>query len=567
MRKAAFVAVLGCGGCLGSLISGAGGAPTAGTTGGSSSGVASSGTTAGGGSTTGAGTSSGTGTAGGSSGTSTGGTTGGSTTGAPDAGAALPPWIGVIGTGANLGIGVYGSPVLSTARKYHNLKLEDDGPDPRYAFDGGGRYSLVPLVEPLRPLPLPGWSDYQYPNDIFGETPHTALGNQLTALSLAADAGELVSVQTDVGDPWSCIGDVDREGSGRAYQASLAEARVISALAADAGRAMRYDAVVLTGGECDSYDLGYEPKLLQLWVDYDGDLRGITGQDGGVTLVETQQSAIDPYPDGTGSMLELWQAGVDYPGKIVCAGPKYQYAYAPDSYHLLPSGYVRLGEKYAEVVAAIEAGRGWAPLEPTGATHAGNLVTISFRVAFPPLNWDENQPAGHQTANTAWAMGRGFEVTDLASGLQIPIESAEISGDDVVLTLGFDPDAGALPDGGIELGYAMTTDAPGVLVAGQPAGRHGALRDSDPLVGIDAETLDVQVVQGSATVTGLFNYRAVWDRVAPGELPKETVVLAVDPASSTLTLSNPWPGPTGTDALTFWHEQRNYCVDFQMRLP
>jgi len=476
-------------------------------------------------------------------------------------------WVGVIGSGANLSVGVYGSPVLSTTRKYGNLKLEDDGPDPRYTFDGGGLFSLVPLVEPIRPMPLPGWTDYQYPNNIFGETPHTALANQLTALSLAADAGELVSFATVVGTIYSCIGDINKEGTGRAYSSSLSEARAIAAIAADAGRTIRYDGVVLTQGECDWYNLLYETQLLQLWFDYNADMRRITGQDGGVALIETQQSAIDPYPNGEGSMLELWQAGVDYPGQIVCAGPKYQYAYAPDAYHLLSSGYIRLGEKYAEVMAAIEAGQGWTPLQPATVTHVGNIVTVSFQDSFPPLSWDDNQPAGHQTANTAWAMGRGFEVTDLGTSQELTISSAEISGDDVVLTLGFDPDAGVIPDGGIEVGYAMTGDMLGVLEAGQPAGRHGALRDSDPFVGIDAETLTVEVTQGSATISGLFNYRAVWDRVAPGELPRETVVLAIDSTSSYITLSNPWPGATGSTELTFWHEQRNYCVDFQMSVP
>ncbi len=561
MRMAVLLAALGCDGCLCAIADGSSSASAASTTGGPSpvSGTAAGATSSSNGTSGGGATSTGTtGTTGGVS-----STTSGSTTGPPP----LPVWVGVIGSGANLSVGVYGSPVLSTTRKYGNLKLEDDGPDPRYSFDGGGLFSLVPLVEPIRPLPLPGWSDYQYPNNIFGETPHTALANQLTALSLAADAGELISIPTVVGTIYSCVGDINKEGTGRAYSSSLSEARAIVAIAADAGRTVRYDGVVLTQGECDSYNLLYETQLLQLWFDYNTDLRRITGQDGGVPLIETQQSAIDPYPNGEGSMLELWQASLDYPGQIICAGPKYQYAYAPDAYHLLASGPVRLGEKYAEVIAAVEAGRNWKPLQPSAATHVGNVVTVAFQDSFPPLNWDDNQPPGHQTANTAWAAGRGFEVTDLGTGQELPISSAAISGDDVVLTLGFDADAGVIPDGGIEVGYAMTGDMLGVLEAGQPAGRHGALRDSDPLVGVDAETLTVQVTEGSTTIQGLFNYRAVWDRVAPGELPRETVVLAIDPTSSYLTLSNPWLGPTGSAELMFSHEQRNYCVDFQVTVP
>jgi hypothetical protein len=457
--------------------------------------------------------------------------------------------------------------VISDRIRYDNLKLEDDGPDPRYSFGDGGLFSLVPLVEPIRPTPLPGWPDDQYPNNIYGETPHTALANQLTALSLAADAGNLISIQTVVGWSGHCMSDIDKEGTGRAYPSSLNEARVATALAADAGRTVRYDGIVLTHGECDAYNLDYEAALLQFWFDYNGDLPPITGQDGGIPLIETQQSTVDPYPDGTGSMLEQWQAGVDHPGEIICAGPKYQYGYAPDNLHLPSAGYIRLGEKYAEVIAAIEAGRGWAPLQPTGATHAGNMVTVSFQDSFPPLNWDDNQPPGHQSANTNWIAGRGFEVTDLGTGDELVISDAEISGDSVVLTLGFDPDAGVIPDGGIKVGYAMTGDALGTFVGGQPTGRHGALRDSDPLIGIDTETLPVQVTQGSTIISGLFNYRAVWDRVAAGNLPADTVVTAIDSTYSYIALSTAWQGPTGTAQMIFWHEERNYCVDFQLNVP
>ena len=32
-----------------------------------------------------------------------------------------------------------------------------------------------------------------------------------------------------------------------------------------------------------------------------------------------------------------WQVGLDHPGDVVCAGPKYQYSYAADGVHLLES--------------------------------------------------------------------------------------------------------------------------------------------------------------------------------------------------------------------------------------
>src|SRR5690606_33015306 len=88
--------------------------------------------------------------------------------------------------------------------------------------------SLVPLVEPIRPpgngFPRP------YPGNIWGETPHAALGNQITALvRAAAPEDDYVTVHTVVGESGQGIvalrkhdGSTDEE-TGRAYAATLFE--------------------------------------------------------------------------------------------------------------------------------------------------------------------------------------------------------------------------------------------------------------------------------------------------------------------------------------------------------
>ncbi len=76
-------------------------------------------------------------------------TGGGGTGGAP---LAPPPfdWIGIIGTGQSLSVGAAGTPVVSVAQPFHNLKLLDSAPVPQY--DGvDDILSLVPLTAPLRP--------------------------------------------------------------------------------------------------------------------------------------------------------------------------------------------------------------------------------------------------------------------------------------------------------------------------------------------------------------------------------------------------------------------------------
>jgi hypothetical protein len=87
-----------------------------------------------------------------------------------------PPfdWVGVIGTGQSLSVGVTAG-FISPTQPYGNLVLRDSGADPRYPLSGGNpEWSLEPLVEPLRPKSLgsgPGYTDGEYPNNVGGETP------------------------------------------------------------------------------------------------------------------------------------------------------------------------------------------------------------------------------------------------------------------------------------------------------------------------------------------------------------------------------------------------------------
>ena len=84
-------------------------------------------------------------------------------------------WVGVIGTGQSLAVGV-GASYITSAQPYGNLALLDRGSAPQYPLSGGQpQWSVVPLVEPMRSKSQgsgPGYGDGQYPQNIFGET-HT----------------------------------------------------------------------------------------------------------------------------------------------------------------------------------------------------------------------------------------------------------------------------------------------------------------------------------------------------------------------------------------------------------
>jgi hypothetical protein len=482
-------------------------------------------------------------------------------------------WVGIIGTGQSLSIGC-ASTAISTQQPFKNFTLIDTGPDPKYPIDGStaAKWSFTPLVEPTR-RNVPGYpGDGQYPNNVCsgvcncGETPHSGFANTMSTIWAARGNGDYVTAHSVVGEGGACLSQIDKAGGAggdRTYPAGLSETRVFKRLADAAGKKYGVAAILLTHGECDAMNrnTGYEAGVYQLWQDYNADLKAITGQTRDVVLFASQESSI---PDGLDSpAVEIWRAGKDHPGKIVCVGPK--YAYGNYGLHLPAAGYERLGEKYAEVFDyVVNRGAPWKPVGPSQVTRSGAVINVTFDVPIPPLVWDTHLSPPHQSMHTAWANGRGFEVTD-ASGNEIAIASTEIQGNNVLVTLASPPAAGTA----LTLAYALTADG-GAGTGGKPDGMHGLLRDSDGFVGWSNETLDLQVKQGSTTLfttdVNQFYRRGALDIVTAGPgLPDDTVVTDVE--GPLLTLSNPWTGPTGIAHFSFHHNHYNYAVHFSLPVP
>jgi len=393
-------------------------------------------------------------------------------------------WTGIIGTGQSLSVGALGGIVGTTPPSYSNLKLDFGGATIAPPFDPTiASLSVVPLVEPFRP----GATSYPsaYPVNIYGETPHSAMATQITALVMKAAAmHDYVTVHSVVGEsgqPLTVIKknptNLPADGtSGRAYDASMFEATAINRLAGAAGKTYGVGAIVLTHGEADAGNSNYANDLYQFLTDYNTDLAAITGQTTKIPMLVSQQNSVPADArSGSISAVQQWKAGVDHPGEIVCTGPKYQYSYAvdPAHVHLNAHEYERLGEKYGQVYfERVVAGHDWQPLQPMSATVGGNVITVQFHVPVPPLVWDETLPA-HMTPE--WAAGRGFEI--LAAGVAKTISSVEIVGDDTVKITS----ANDLSGFQVTVGYATSADT-GVVPADQPF-RWGNLRDSDPFVG------------------------------------------------------------------------------------
>ncbi|HXX68972.1 MAG TPA: dockerin [Polyangiaceae bacterium] len=390
-------------------------------------------------------------------------------------------WVGIVGTGQSLSVGAEGVPIEAQGKPTHNLVLSL-GRATVPPFDPtSSALSMAPLLEPIRPRATTYPS--AYPANLYGETPHVAMADQISALFRQVSSDDYITVHTIVGESGQPMSVIDKSAienvagatsTGRAYTATLFEATAVARLARAAGRTYGIGAIVLTHGESDASNVAYEQALRRLRSDYSRDLAAITGQTTSIPMLVSQQQSV-PSAIGTtsASTLAQWRVGLDRSG-IVCSGPKYQYQYSPDGVHLTARGYEQLGEKYAEVYFRVVAlGENWQPLQPTRAERAGNVLTIRFHVPVPPLAWDDSFAPPHRTGLFEWARGRGFEVR--GGGAPVPITSVTIVGDSVRIVCGKD-----LSGGDVEVGYALTavgTPSPGGTT------RWGQLRDSDPVVG------------------------------------------------------------------------------------
>jgi hypothetical protein len=404
-------------------------------------------------------------------------------------------WSGIIGTGQSLSVGARGLPVLSTNQPYHNLKLSTD--HLRWPIDPNNpKLALTPLVEPIGRLARWG-PPSSWPVNIYGETPHSAVANEITALVRANLGRDFVSVHCDVGEGAQGMirlkkNAVKKGVNGRSYEAAMIATKAITRLAKAAGKTYGVGAIIVTHGETDATNANYESELRQLWSDYNTDVRAITGQKQKIQMIVSQQNSC---ADRSASTLAQWKIGVDYPADIICSGPKYQYPYAHDGIHLTADGYRQLGEKYGEIYyRRVILKKNWQPLEPVGIKRSGMTITIRYHVPVPPLVWATNFELPHQST-AEWRNGKGFEVYSV-DGDKVAIASVAISGDAVVITCASDPGPGA------QVNYAMIGEKPRMVAPFPGTFRWGLLRDSDPFVG---------------AVTGLAqpNYSVAFEMSAP----------------------------------------------------
>lgn len=383
-------------------------------------------------------------------------------------------WTGVIGTGQSLSVGARALPVLSTVQPYGNLKLST-GKLPWPIDPNDAQLAMAPLVEPIGRM-APDYPS-SWPENIDGETPHTAAANEISALYAARFHRDFVSVHSAVGEDGQGMvflkkGAEHKGLNGHSYEAAMIETRAIARLAQAAKKSYGVGAIFVTHGETDAGNVNYEKELFQLWTDYNSDLKKITGQHEDVLMIVSQQNSINDHSPSTQAQ---WKIGVDHRKNIVCSGPKYQYPYFQDGVHLTAEGYRLLGEKYGQIFfqQAI-LGKEWVPLEPTDIRRKNKVITIRFQVPSGPLVWDISLSAPHPST-PEWSKGNGFEVRD-SHGARIAIESAVITKDGRGVTLTCETDPG--PDAVVS--YAMEGEK---VQMKDGTFRWGLLRDSADQIG------------------------------------------------------------------------------------
>ena len=284
-------------------------------------------------------------------------------------------WTGIVGTGQSLSVGDHGTPVIATQQPYDNLKLALGGATVVPPFDPDDRVADARTADRADP-PVATSYPSAYPANIYGETPHTAMANQLTAMAMA-----MARTTTSGPHRRRRVGPADDRhqeephrlpdrGTRAARTTRRCSRRRRSRGSPAAGKTYGIGAIVLTHGESDAGNTTYANDIYQLLTDYNADLAAITGQTAKIPMLVSQQNSV-PADAGTVSMsaLQVLKASVDHPGESSARARSISTRTRPTAHvHLTAPEYERLGEKTAQVYfERVVLGHDWQPLQPTSA--------------------------------------------------------------------------------------------------------------------------------------------------------------------------------------------------------
>lgn len=340
--------------------------------------------------------------------------------------------------GQSLSTGVSTDAVLTTAQRFDNLRFvggvraQDGGTNPAVKYA-----SLVPLVETAitpaegeaagtwaRETPVAGATDYI--KELIASENGIAYTEQSYQLLGSAPG---LGAQT--------IANLSKPGT--LYSRLVSDIQYGYSLAQAAGKSYKTLSLSWLQGESDSgTDVAtYASALNQLRIDFNADVKAITGQSENVVLITYQTK-------GGNAALGQLLASESY-SNIVLAGPHYFLPKTDGTHFTAQSSKIfgaYLGIAYKRTVID---GATWLPLKPIALYKQGAIVNARFHVPKGKLVFD--------TTTVSAQANNGFSLVD-SSGNPLTISSVSITGPDTVRIVA----AAAVP-AGARLQYARSSGA------------------------------------------------------------------------------------------------------------
>ena len=253
------------------------------------------------------------------------------------------------------------------------------------------------------------------------------------------------------------------------YNAMLALVTAANARTVANNQKLVVCALAEVGGDTDfGNGTNYKGFLIQYQIDFENDVKAITGQTQGVPVFVSQNgNAGGGTSDSSTGMVQAQGAA---PGKVFLVSPKYQYTYYTNQSWLIGPSYRWMGACYAKAIYQVVFGAGtWGGTVPISTSRSSNLVTINYAVTTAPLVFDTTHVTDPGGAGTV----KGFEWFD-DSGTPVTVTAVSIqSPTQIVVTLSGVPTGSA---GSHRIRYAHT--AMNGAFAGPLTGPRGCVRDS-----------------------------------------------------------------------------------------
>lgn len=266
--------------------------------------------------------------------------------------------------------------------------LDIEVPESAYMFNGGLRpggaganlTSLVPLEE-----------DNTYSGDVgmAGQSVASSLARQLLP-ALPVGSSLVISCVAVNGAAMASI----NKGTSP-YAHAMAQVSALKDYADGAGADHRVLGVVFIHGETDDQqsNANYGAQVVQLQADFDSDIKAINGQIHDVPLFACPQAGFyynNTADSANASTIQLYNAAVANPTKILLMSPRYQYCHTDSGVHVDAYGNYWGGNRYGRALARWFNNQSNSHIKFVSAgMEAGDTeVLITFDVPAAPLQWN-----------------------------------------------------------------------------------------------------------------------------------------------------------------------------------